>query len=234
MGYKMCAAPTARFNREEYFVFDDFVSFTDAQLWTVAVAGTGTAVHDGSTGQSAVELFGTAANDAAVLATTHEIFKFIASKSMVYEARVKTADVDTDDGMWAFGFADALAATTMADSTGAITATDAALIYKLPDTTVYAFHTEINGTAVSSVSDTTRSVTDWQTLRIEILPRSSTVFEARPYVDGVQLKTSAGVPIKHDITLGTATELDMGGLIKTNDAADFSLFVDYIYAAQLR
>src|SRR5688572_5875540 len=123
MGNKILAAPTARFNREEYCVFDDFVSFTDAQLWTLAVAGTGTVAHDGSTGQSAMELFNTAANDAAVLATTHEIFKFIASKAMVYEARIKTADVDTDDGMWAFGFADALAATSMADTTGAITAT---------------------------------------------------------------------------------------------------------------
>lgn len=234
MGIKFLDAPVDKFNREEYFVFDDFTDFTDAQLWTVAVAGTGTATHSGSVGESSFKLFATANNDAAVIATTHEVFKFIANKSMVYEARVKTADVDTDDGIWAFGFADAMAATTVADATGAITATDAALIYKLPDTTVYAFHTEINGSATATVSDSTRSTTDWQTLRIEIIPRSATVLEARPFVDGVQLKTTAGVPIKHDITLGTATDLDMGGLIKSIDAADLNFYVDYIYAAQLR
>src|SRR5688572_1236828 len=114
MGIKLLGSLTGRFNREEYVVFDDFVSFTDAQLWTVAVAGTGTIVHDGSVGRSAMEFFNTAANDAAVLATTHEIFEFTAGKAMVFEARVMSADVDTDDGMWGFGFADALAATSMA------------------------------------------------------------------------------------------------------------------------
>jgi hypothetical protein len=134
MGHKILASPTAqRFNREEYAIFDDFVSFTDAQLWTVAVAGTGTAAHAGAVGTSDFRLFATAANDAGVLATTHEVFEFLAGKAMVAEARVKSADVDTDDGMWGFGFADALAATSMADSTGAVTATDAAMIIKLPD-----------------------------------------------------------------------------------------------------
>jgi hypothetical protein len=239
MGIKLLASPTAqRYNREEYAIFDDFVSFTDAQLWTVAVVATGTAAHAGSVGTSDFRLFGTAANDAAVIATTHEVFEFLADKALVYEARVKSADVDTDDGMWGFGFADALAATTLADSTGAVTATDAAMIVKLPDSTVYTFHTEVNGTATTSTSVTTRDTSNYQTLRIELIPATAAgvdILEARPFVDGEQLKTSAGVPIMHRITpLTTTTELDMGGILKTNDAADLVVLVDYIYAAQLR
>jgi hypothetical protein len=234
MGQKILRLPqTLSDMREQFEIFDHFVSFTDAQLWTVAVAGTGTAAHEGSAGRSAIKLFNTAANDAAVLATTHEIFKFRANKAMMAEARIIFTDVDTDDGHVAFGWADALAATTLADSTGAVTATDAALIYKVADTSVWAFHTEINGASVATVSGTTAGGTDYQTLRIEIVPRSATVLEARPYVDGVQLKTATGVPIKHDITLGTATDLDFGAMTKSNDAADFNVYVDYLYAAEL-
>lgn len=241
MGSKLTRSVESRFSRDEYVLFDDFVSFTDAQLWTVAVAGTGTAAHEGSVGRSAMKLFNTAANDAAVLATTHEVFKFTASKAMAAETRIIFTDVDTDDGIVGFGFADALAATTMADTTGAITATDACLIYKLPDTTVWAFHTEINGSVTGlngattgTTSNTTAGGSSYQTLRIEITPRSSSVFEARPFVDGVQLKTSAGIPIMHPITLGTATDLDFGVMTKSNDAADFNFYCDYLYAAQVR
>lgn len=233
MGSKILKpSPLLMNGRDQFELFDHFVSFTDAQLWTVAVVTTGTVAHEGP-GRSRLKFFNTAAADAAVLATTHEIFKFTASKAIMAEANIIFTDVDTDDGHVGFGFADALAATTMADTTGAITATDAAMIYKLPDTTVWAFHTEINGTAVASVSDTTAGGSSAQTLRIEIVPRSSTVLEARPYVDGVQLKTSAGVPIKHDITLGTATDLDFGVIQKSNDAADFTMYADWIYAGQV-
>lgn len=235
MGYKLLPHPTSgQFALGAYQLFDDFNEFVTGDVWTSAVAGTGTVAHDGSVGRSHMELFCTAANDAAVLATTHEMFKFIASKPMHARARIIFTDVDTDDGMVFFGWADALAATTLADTTGAITATDACCLYKLPDTTVWAFHTEINGTSVASVSTTTAGGTAHQELKIDVTPISSSVFQARPFVDGVQLKTSTGVLITHEITLGTATELDFGIMTKSNDAADFSVFADYLYAAQAR
>lgn len=234
MGTKILQPPTRYFSRDEYVIFDDFTSYTDAQLWTKAVVGTGTVTQEVDAGRSTMKLFCTAANDAAVLPTTNEGFKFIANMAMAAETRIIFTDVNTDDGHVGFGFANALAATTMADTTGAITATDACMIYKLPDTTVWAFHTEINTAAVATVSDTTAGGSSFQTLRIDIVPRSATVFEARPYVDGVQLKTTAGVPIKHDITLGTATDLDFGIMTKSNHANDFNLYCDYLYAAQVR
>lgn len=244
MGSKICRIPDVlSIGRDQYGVFDDFVSFTDTQLWTVANVGAGTTLaHEGSVGRSTLKFFTTtAANDSAILATTNEIFKFKANKAIFAESRIIFTDVNTDDGFVGFGFADAIAATTMADTTGAITATDACLIYKLPNTTVWAFHTEINGSVtglgsatIGSVSDTTAGGASFQTLRIEIVPRSSTVFEARPYVDGVQLKTSAGTPIMHTITLGTATDLDFGLIHKTGHTDDFTMYCDYIFAAQVR
>jgi hypothetical protein len=232
MGSKLLRVPSMLADaREQSCVFDHFNYFVDADLWTKAVAGTGTVAHEGDAGRTCMKLFCTAVNDAAVLPTTNELFKFIANKAMVFEARTIFTDVDTDDGIVFFGCADAMAATTLADTTGAVTATDAIGIYKLPDTSVWAFHTEINGSATASTSDTTAGGTAFQYLRIEVVPRSSTVLECRPYVDGVQLKTAAGLPIMHTVTLGTATDMDFGILTKSIDAADFNFYVDYLYGA---
>lgn len=233
MGTKLAQNPQRYFSRDEFQLFDDFTSFVDAQLWTLAIAATGTVAHEGP-GRSRMKLFGTADNDPAVLATTHELFKFVAHKSMHGEALINFTDVNTDDGAVGFGFADALAATTLADTTSAVTATDAALIYKPKNSTVWAFHTEINGTAVASTSDTTAGGTADQLLEIDIQYRSSTVAVAIPKVDGKQLKTSAGVLIAHEITLGTATDMDFGLILKDGHANDFTLYCDYLFASQVR
>lgn len=219
--------------REQFEICDHFASYTDTQLWTKADVATGTVTHEGSAGASRMRLFNTAAADAAVLATTNELFKFRAGKSMMCEGLINGSDVDTDDGMFFFGWADALAGGTLADTTGALTATDACCLFKLPDTRVLRFHTEINGAQVVSDSDATILTGANQTLRIEVQPRSSTVLVARPFLDGVQLKTTAGVPIAHDITLGTATDMDFGAMTKSNDAADYIVYVEYLYAGQL-
>lgn len=234
MGYKSTQNPERYFSRDEFALFDDFAEFVTGDVWTSAVAGTGTVTHEGSLGRSAMKLFNTAANDAAVLASTHELFKFRAGKAMTAEGLIEFTDVDTDDGMVFFGWADALAATTMADTSGAITATDACCIYKLPDTSVWAFHTEINGTSTATVSTTASPGSGAQQLRIEVTPRSSTVFECRPFVDGAQLRDASGNPIMHTITLGTATDMDFGAMTKSNDAADFNVYVDYLFASQTR
>lgn len=225
--------PQLQAAREQFEIFDDFVSFTDAQLWTVAVAATGTAAHEGP-GRSRVKLFGTADNDPAVIATTHELFKFLANKPLECEGLINFQDVNTDDGAFAFGFADAMAATTLADTTSAVTATDAALIYKIKNSLYWAFHTEVNGTATATTSTTLASSTSDQQLKISLIPRNSTELEARPYVDGVQLESTGGVPIMHVVPVASATDLDFGCVLKDGHANDLAAYIDYLYAAQAR
>jgi hypothetical protein len=237
MGYKTCAAPTATFNREEFRLFDDFLSYNDADLWTKLAADTNATVAHEGPGRSRVKLFTGDAikNNEAAFATTNELYKLVAGKAIVVEGSVEYAESATDDAKVAFGLADAIGANLLTD-TGAITATDAALIYKLEDETVWRFHTEINGTSTASTSTATAGGAAAQTLRIEIIPVSSTVFECRPFVDGVQLKTSAGVPIMHRVTLGTATDMDLGLYVKSGagTSGQETVYSDYIYAAQLR
>ena len=235
MGSKLLRISDIRHCAREQFAIDDhFLSFTDTQLWTLAVVTSGTVTHEGSAGRSAIKLLTTDIAAAAVLATTNEIFKFRASKAMECEAIINGADVDTDDGMLFFGWADALAAATLADTTGVVTATDACCLIKLPDSRVLTFHTEINGVAVTTTSNATILTSANQTLRIEVQPAlGGSTLIARPYLDGVQLKTAAGTPIAHDIVVGTATDMDFGVMTKSNDAADYIVFVEYLHASQL-
>lgn len=235
MGTKILENPTRYFSREEVSIYDDFQWFVTAHLWTSAVAGTGT-VTNPATAEHVIRILATADNDAGVLATTNEMFKFVAGKAMACEGHVHIAGPASDVTLCsaAFGWADNLAATTLADTTAAVTATDACLIYKITGSDLWRFHTEINGVATATTSSTASSVSTNQVLRIEVQPRSSTVLEARPFVDGVQLKTSQGIPIKHDITLGTATDLDFGWVFKGHHADDAILLSDYVYAAQHR
>lgn len=233
MGLKGLTHPENYFSRDEFVLFDDFNYYVTGDLWTAAVAGTGTVTRPATAG-SDIRLFSTADNDAAVLATTNEMFKFTAGKAMQCEAEVRLAPPQTNLNSWAFGWADAMAATTVADATGAITATDAAVIYATTGSLVLKFHTEINGTAVATTSSTSIVASTSTKLRIEALPVSSTVFELRPFVDGVQLRDTNNVPIMHRVTLGTATDLDFGIVYKGHHADDGILLSDYIYAAQVR
>lgn len=225
--------------REQYAVFDDFDYYVNADRWTVLASDTNaTAAHEGSVGKTRVKLFTGDAilNNEAAIATTNEVFKFIANKAIVCEGLIEYAESATDDAKVAFGMADAIGANLITDAGTAVTATDALLIYKTTDSTVWKFHTEINGTSTTTTSATTAGGTSAQTLRIEAVPRSSSVFECRPYVDGVQLKDANGVPIMHTVTLGTATDMDFGAYVKSGSgtSGQETLYVDYLYAAQVR
>src|SRR4051812_29408482 len=135
MGSKILQPPTRYFSRDEFVLFDEFDSYTDAQLWTKAVAATGTVTHEGDAGRTCMKLFATAIDDAAVLTTTNEIFKFIANKAQVFETCIQYTEVNTDDTSMYFGTANAMAATTIADGGLTLALTDGVGIFKLKDST---------------------------------------------------------------------------------------------------
>jgi hypothetical protein len=233
---KLTQAIERYFSREEVHIYDDFQWYVTAHLWTAAVAANGT-VTNPATGGHDIRLFSTTDNDAAVLATTNEMFKFVAGKEMQCEGEVRVAPPNTNANSFAFGWADALAATTVADTTGAITATDACVLHVTNGSLLWRFHTEINGATEASVSDTPYVASTSQVLRIELKPAKfagSDCLEARPFIDGVQLKTSAGAKIMHRIVLGTATDLDFGWCYKGHHADDGILLSDYVFASQVR
>lgn len=238
MGAKLLRHPEERFSRDEFVVFDDFDYYVSGERWTSLAADTNTVVaHEGpgrgrvsvSTGPDNVN------NDEAAVATTNELFKFIANKAIVAEGLVQFAEAATNAANVAFGFADAFGANLIADNGGAVGINDSgALIFKRDGETVWSFQTEIGGTAVTTQSTTTAGGSAAQTLRIEITPVSSSVFEARPFVDGVQLVDTNGNPIMHRITLGTSTDMDFGLYVKCGSSLTQVVYADYLYASQGR
>lgn len=225
-------------SREQFELFDEFFAYNDGDLWTKLAADTNaTVAHEGSVGKTRVKLFTGDAikNNEAAFATTNECFKFIAGKPIMIEAELEFAESATDDAKVAWGLADAIGANFITDA-GAVTATDAVMLWKNEDTTTWRFHTEINGSSTSTLSATTAGGSSPQRLRIECMPVSSTVFECRPFVDGVQLKDANGVPIMHRVTLGTATDMDFGAYVKSGagTSGQETLYVGSMYGAQAK
>lgn len=237
MGYKTSEHPEADFDRQKFELYDEFDSYTNADLWTALAADTNTTVAHEGPGRSRVKIFTGDAilNNEAAVATTNELFKYVAGKEIYGEGLIQYAESATNDANVAFGFVDALAANLITDAL-AITATDAALIFKTDGSTVWKFHTEINGVSTQSTSTTTAGGSAAQLLRIELIPVSATVYECRPYVDNMPLLDSNGVEIMHRITLGTATDMDFGVYCKagTGTSGQETVYVDYLYASQVR
>ncbi len=167
-------------------------------------------------------------NDEAYI-ETRELVKFAAGKPFIFEALVQYAEANTDDANVVVGVVDAPGANTLADNGGGAAINDSgALIYKVDGGTVWRFKTNLGGgTATDSVSQTTAGGAAYQTLRIEARDVNATDIELVPFVDGVQLKDSNDKPIKHTVTLGTATEMALVAGAKAGGANAETLLIDY-------
>jgi len=219
--------------------FDDFDYYITTDRWTSLTDGTdGTVIYWlANNGQVELEV-DTSDNAEAGVVSTNELWLFTANKAMECEARIQYTETDAinGDANVAFGWADAMGANLLSDDGAGANINDSgALIYKIDGGTVWRFNTSIGGTAADSVSTKTAGGAAWAILRIEIIPISSTVFEARPFVDGAQLiDSTSGDPIRHTITLGTATNMDIGAYAKTGAAQAENVYIDYIYASNNR
>ncbi len=239
MGRIQLPNPERLFSREAFEIFDDFNHYTTADQWTQAVVANGTCTLPD--GRSCLRLFGTTDNDAACIATTTEQFKFTANQPMYAEMRMLFTDTATFTTAFFFGWVDALAGTTNASDGETLTLTNEGCgIWVSSESgatagVLYQFTTEMDGVNTNSISNLAPQSTSYQTLKIDIVPRSSTVFEARPFVDGKQLiDNTSGNPIMHTITLGTATDMDFGVNMRTCHADDSTMYIDYLYASQGR
>jgi hypothetical protein len=238
MGRAILPSPWNRVNKYAFELFDDFNYFVNADLWTVLVSdGTTTAAHEGDGSRSRFKLYtDTTDNNECDIATTNELFKFLTLKPIYVAGLIQYAEGNTDDANVAFGLADALGADLIADDGGAVgIANEGALIYKKDGATVWSFCTEMDTVNTASTSTTTAGGSSAQLLAIDILWLSATVFQARPFVDGVQLiDSTSGDPICHNVTLGTATDMDFGVYLKTGRTGAETLYVDWLYACQAR
>ena len=237
MGSKLLSSPERFFSRDGYVVFDDFNYEINADLWTVDESDAASTVKWVVPG-SIIELLVSVDGEGALINTTNELFKLVADKAIVWEARLEHTEVNTDDGNIAVGLCDAMTKAVPITTSDAIAIPGSgAILYKLKDETEWSFQTEVNGTAVTTASNAeTGAISSGtvQTLRVEITPRSSTEFEARPFLDGVQLRDTNGKPIMHVMSVTSATDMDFGVQLMGTHANDQVTIVDYLFCAQHR
>jgi len=229
----------------EFEIFDDFTSQVDADLWTAIADGTGTvAVGDGENG--ILTCTTQAADDmAAGIVTTHELFKLAVNRSMHAKGRICFEEIDNpnaDANLW-FGWGDALASDVPINDANALAINaDGVGLYKLAGSDKWSLVTQINGgTATTTESDleVDLDAATYQEVELIVQHKTNTSSTAGDLsvtakVDGAQLVDANGKKIEHTITIGTATEMDFGALVKTSTANAEVLKIDYLRAGQTR
>lgn len=226
-------------HRRQAEVCDDFHWFISPHLWTALAADTGTSVDPTISSAVGGQLYHfTAAtnNNEAATKTTNEVFQILNDRPILGEARIKFVEANTDDANVAFGFADAFGADLLVnDGAGPKTSFSGALIYKVDGGTAWKCVSSVGSTQTISTSTSTAGGSDWQVLKIEIQPVSSTIAEAAFFVDGKQLiDSSTNRPIKHTMTYTNAVAMAVGAYVKAGGSNAEILVVDYINAVQLR
>lgn len=242
MSVKLLDDPAALVRRRQFDLFDDFLSFTDTQLWTKTDGDAGASVAIDADGVGGIVDLTTGAtdNNEAYLATTNELFKFADDKPLTFETRIKFTEANTDDANVMVGLMDAVGANSILNNGGGPKASfSGAVIYKVDGETAWKFQTSIGTTKTTTVSDLTAGGA-WQTLRIVCIPVTSTKVECVPFVDEVggsdfkQLRDANGNLIKHTITLGSETEMDAAVGVKAGGGNSEVVNLDYIGCSQLR
>lgn len=226
---------------DQFEIADDFLGFTDAQLWTILDADVGASVAVDADGVGGILLLTTGAtdNNECNVHSTNELFDIVADKEINIECRLQYAEANTDDANVAFGLINAPAANDLIDDGAGMRANySGAVIFKVDGGTVWKCESSIATTQVTSTSKTTAGGATAQTLRIRILPRSSTEADVLFYVDGAQLEDTnndAGQPfIRHTLTYTSITEMSLFVAAKAGGATSEVISVDYIAAQATR
>lgn len=237
MGVNLLDLDDRLLKRRTFTIFDDFFSYTDAQLWTKLTADTTPTVTVSDAAKGVVALYtDTTDNNEVLVKSTKEIFLIAANKPIIAEAKIQYSEQATNTANVAFGLADAMGANLLVDNgAGPKTSFSGAMIYKVDGSTVWKVVSSKSTTQTISTSTTTAGGSAYQTLRIEIQPIDSTTAMVTFYVDGnVLIDSTTGKPISHTMTYTSATEMQIGVYAKTGSGVAETINVDYIYGSQLR
>lgn len=223
---------------KQFGFFEDFLDFVSGDLFTDTSGDSGALVANVDAAGGAVTLTtGATDNNECYLLSTKELFLIAADKPIVAECRLKYTEANTDDANVMFGLMNAVGADSILDNGGGPKASfSGAGFYKVDGGTRWQ--------VISSLA-TTRTTTDltaalslakaaatpgggsYQTLRVEIVPISSTAAEVSFYIDGVLVQ-------KHSLTYTSATEMMVFVGVKAGDSNSEVVTVDYISAYQVR
>lgn len=224
--------------RRQFGFFEDFLEFVTGDLFTDTSADSGATIAVGdAAGGVNVLTTGATDNNEAYLLTTKELFKFAANKPLLFEARIQFAEANTDDANVCLGFMNAVGADSILDDgAGPKASYSGAVFFKVDGGTRWQAESSLAGsqtttdlTAANSLSKSAQTAggASYQTLRIEVIPISSTEADVNFWIDGVHV-------MKHSLTYTSATEMMAFVGVKAGGANSEVVNVDYIAAYQDR
>lgn len=221
--------------RLQFELVDHFASYTDTQTWTKTDGDAGASVAIDADGTGGLMLLTTGAtdNNECYMETTNELFNFLDNRPINLQALVNFTESNTDDANILFGLMDAPGANSIVDDgAGPKASYSGAVIYKVDGGTVWKFETSIAGDQVTSTSTTTAGGQD-ELLEIDVLPVSSTTVECVPKVNGQQLlDATSGDPIRHTVTIASATQMALVVGAKAGSASSEVLTLKAVAATQ--
>jgi len=171
-------------------------------------------------------------NDEAYLVSAHESWKFLAGKSLWFEAKVGVIEGSTNEANFIVGLMDAAGADAIQDDEDGPAATyDGAVFYKLGGALNYYAETSNAGAQVTS--DALGAIVSGTANKFGFFFKSEssadTTGTVQFYVDGV----AVGDP--HTITLAGLEEMHfIVGIKSGNTDAEDAFFIDYVKIAQVR
>lgn len=236
-GDRIAIAPAYAGNQSalsDFAVRDDFAFYTDGNLWTKVTSDAGTTtVGDTKNGVLDIVAGNSSAADNAITlaASTNELFKIEAGKSIIGYWRVKLTEANTDDANILVGFSNVVTTSLLGnDGAGPPGTYDGVVVFKVDGGTVWQGETHNNTTPNTDTNIGSFSDGAWTDIVIEILTDSGsdTTATCNFYIDG----TKGG---SETITISGLEEMHLvAGCVKNGDTANETLEVDYCIATQVR
>ena len=224
--------------KKSHGFFTDFHELVTGDLFTtlVADAGTSVAVSDAAGGVVLITTGGTDNNEALVK-STKETFLFADGKPILFEARAKYTEANTDDANIFIGLADAAGANLMVDDgAGPKTSFSGCGFFKVDGGTRWKVISSLGSTqtiteltAANSLDKLAKTAGggSYQDFRIDVLPYTSTLEKVCFSIDGVLVAT-------HDLTYTSATEMQTALYAKAGGSNSEVLYGDWLSCWQAR
>jgi len=209
-------------------LFDDFFIFDDEDDWIDTVSDAGTIdVIDEVNGVLSIASGATAQNESYV-SSIHEVFKFLTTKRLFFEARVKLTEANVNDANIIVGLSDTVAANSLLDAgAGPMASYDGACFFKVFDGVVWQFETSNAAVQVTTANAGAFATATWYKLGFLYDYNDGVTAKVTPFLDGV-----AGTV--HDLTIAGLEEMHVLLGVKAGGANAETLLVDYVHVVAER
>lgn len=238
---KLNVFPRTLAERLQFELFDDFASYTDANVWTKSAgAGASVAITANTAGGVVNLTTGGTQNIQALIASTNACFKLLAGRAFYAEAYLQYAETSTNNAGMAFGFSSVVTSVMLQDTTGVpATSFTGALIYKQAGDTTWRCIGSNGTTQTLNTSLSTSQpspTTTYQQPRIEGRDVDGSNFEITYFLGpDPLLDATSHRAIKHTIAIASASAMKLVAFAKNPGGASSEvLSVDYLYAVQRR